>query len=274
MTSVKTDLIYTKALGKYAEWCASRGLPYTALFEPETVQNYIEELRKLNYSPATIRIVFSAIKKEAKMLSKNIVVTNLPKVEIHFPDVPPQEKALALINSIGNTRDRAIIATLYGSGLRRGELLELNIDDIDFKRKMLFIKRRKGGVAPQNLPIADTHLGILEDWLRMYPPDISPDAIGIPLFTGTKGRISSSGIGGVSYYYTQAYLKHRYSPHAFRHCAGVVLRRKGFDIQLIADFLGHKPVSRLVTLMYARIVPEDLKPLVEALWQPIEQEKQ
>lgn len=149
-----------------------------------------------------------------------------------------------------NVRDRAILLLLAIYGLRSGEVVQLRLDDLDWERELLFVRRSKSQDA-HVYPLARA----VGDAVLRYVTDVRPssthrevfltrDAPYRPLRSGLW-RIVSSRLRplGVS-------LSH-YGPHALRHACATYLLAQGFSMKEIGDHLGHRDPD--ATRIYAKV---------------------
>jgi len=139
-----------------------------------------------------------------------------PKVRRKIPEILSPEEIEKLLNCTMNLKHRAMLAVLYGAGLRRAETRSLKVNDIDSKRMVIHIREGKGQL-PRQIPLSPKLLELLRvywrwrkptDWL--FPSARYPDR-----------RIDYSGIFGVvEDAAKRAGLKRRVTPHLLRHYAG------------------------------------------------------
>jgi integrase/recombinase XerD len=93
-----------------------------------------------------------------------------PKRPRRLPIVLSQEEAIALINSAKNLYHRAMLETLYSTGMRRAELCQLEVEDIDSHRMVIHIRQGKGG-KDRDVPLSANLL----ETLRVLAVDAAPD---------------------------------------------------------------------------------------------------
>lgn len=86
-----------------------------------------------------------------------------------FPDILTQEEVKRLFDSCDNVRDKCILMTLYGSGLRLSEVANLKISDIDSQKMRIFVRNGKGGKDRYAL-LSKTNLDILREYWKTYRP--------------------------------------------------------------------------------------------------------
>lgn len=180
--------------------------------------------------------------------------------------LPCRENSLAL-----GQCDRAIIAVLYGCGLRRSEALALNTADIDLVQKRLFVRKGKGN-KQRYVPIAAVHAGDLQSYLQegrdwfLYSHDARCEwhshRHGRQLTQKQSGDhsaffISQNGSRMGNFYQRLGVLQQRsglekqVTPHGLRHSIATHLLQHGMDIEEIAKFLGH--ASLVSTQIYTHI---------------------
>lgn len=160
-------------------------------------------------------------------------------------------------------RDRTVLELLYSSAVRVGELVRLDVEDVDFGAGFLRIQRGKGG-NPRVVPIGVAAL----DWLRRYLGEVRP-VHALPsseraLFLSAHGRrlCKYSVQCQVRQYAGAARIPFRVSPHSFRHAAATHLlrgdgRERRASVLLVRDMLGH--ASTQPTTIYTRVEITDLE---------------
>jgi site-specific recombinase XerD len=158
-----------------------------------------------------------------------------PKVRRKIPEILSPEEIEKLLNCTMNLKHRAMLAVLYGAGLRRAEVRSLKISDIDSKRMVIHIRSGKGQL-PRQVPLSPNLLELLRvywrwrkptDWL--FPSARYPDR-----------RIDYSGIFGIVEDATKrAGLKRRVTPHLLRHSYASHMVDAGTDLRTNQPLLGH-----------------------------------
>lgn len=169
-----------------------------------------------------------------------------PRARRPLPRALSAPDARGVVDAIGDTaagpaiaaRDSALMALLYGAGLRINEALSLAIADIPPETAPLIV-RGKGGrqrVVPL-LPVVRTALA---DWLRHHPA--APDS---PLFVGARGaRLNAGVVQKRLRDFRRAHgLPEHATPHALRHSFATHLLAGGADLRSIQDLLGHASLS-------------------------------
>jgi integrase/recombinase XerC len=171
------------------------------------------------------------------------------------------DTATAAVEGPVGLRDVAILELLYATGCRVGELVGLDVDDVDRERNLvrLYGKGRKERSAPFGLPAAQT----LDAWLTGGRPALAVTASGAALFLGARGgRIDQRAVRA---------LVHRrlaevagapdLGPHGLRHTAATHLLEGGADLRSVQEILGH--ASLATTQIYTHVSSERLRRVYE-----------
>jgi integrase/recombinase XerD len=156
-----------------------------------------------------------------------------PRKESKLPKVISKEEILSIIENTNNIKHRCIVQLLYGSGLRRSELLNLKLDDIDSKRMLVRVVGSKGNKDRLTL-LSKTALNDLRKYYTKYEPHIY-------LFEGKKG-IKYSGASVLKIVKTaaeKARIRTTVTPHVLRHSFATHLLESGTDLRQIQVLLGH-----------------------------------
>ena len=157
-------------------------------------------------------------------------------------------------------RDLAIVILGISTGLRVGALVQINIDDIDFKTNTIKVWE-KGG-KEREIKFGNNTRSILSQWItdrNSYFDELETDALFISQW---KSRITTEGLRKVLKKYTKDLTKH-ITPHSFRKSCATQAYMSGADIRTIANMLGHNSTS--TTLRYAAAVDSKRDEMIENL---------
>ncbi len=154
-------------------------------------------------------------------------------------------------------RDRAVLELLYSSGLRVGELVGLDIDDLDRERQVVRVlgKGNKERTVPYGAPAAQA----LEAWLTQGRPQLVTATSGPAAFLGRRGaRVDPRTIRRS----LEALLRHvpdapELSPHGLRHSAATHMLEGGADLRMVQEMLGHSSLA--TTQVYTHVSVERLR---------------
>jgi len=228
-------------------------IPMQAVGKAE-VDNFMEKvIAARSYSISSHRQCVSALKYFAELFIESpLDVSQLkrPKKDYLLPTVLSKQEILALLQATRNLKHRAILALLYSSGLRIGELLAMELRDIDFDRRQVLIKKGKGR-KDRNVLLAITMEPLLLNYIHTYKPN----------------RYFVEGRGGTHYSATSirhflkrsckdAGIRKRVTPHTLRHSYATHMLENGIDLRYIQVLLGHaKPET---TMIYTHVTQKDL----------------
>lgn len=182
-----------------------------------------------------------------KIYNKNLDINLLerPVKQKNLPNVLSQQEVKQIITSLKNIKHKTIISLIYSAGLRRSELINLKIKDIDSERKTIKISQSKGN--------KDRYVGLSEKillMLRQYYKEYRPENW---LFEGAGGKqYSPSSIRSVfERAKKDAGISKKITLHGLRHSYATHLHEKGIDIRAIQELLGHNSIK--TTEIYTHI---------------------
>jgi site-specific recombinase XerD len=132
-------------------------------------------------------------------------------------------------------RDRALLETLYGTGLRVSELASLTVRDV---RDVRFLTVRGKGRKDRTIPLVGSAQRAITDYLARGRPDLLGDRLGDELWIGVRG--GPLGVRGI-----RRVVRHRVGtfPHALRHSFATHLLENGADLRSVQDLLGHSELA-------------------------------
>lgn len=189
----------------------------------------------------------------------------LSKKRFVLPAVLNKQEVFSLIESAVIPKQKAIISTLYATGARLAELVNIRIEDIDGTRKVLTIRQGKGG-KDRAVPLSDKLLKYLRNYWRSCL-----DKPTTYLFTGTD--ISKHlGMRWVQHIVKdtaqKAGIKKRVSPHTLRHSFATHLLEDGVNIRVIQFLLGHRNLKATAAYMHvAKNYVNQAKSPLDALYE-------
>jgi site-specific recombinase XerD len=158
-------------------------------------------------------------------------------------------------------RDLAIITLGVGTGIRVGALVQINVDDIDFKENTIHVIE-KGG-KERYLRFGTNARNILSAWLvdrATYFDDADTDALFISQW---RKRLTVEGVRKLMDKYADGINGKHVTAHSMRKSAATNLAKAGVDIQTIADILGHQSVT--TTQKYAAVLEQNKQQATDAL---------
>ncbi len=157
----------------------------------------------------------------------------------------------------GHLRDRAVAELLYGTGIRVGELVALDVDDLDRSTRTLRVigKGDKERVVPVGIPAVSA----VDDWLARGRPAVVGPGSGPALFLGVRGRRLDQRQVRRLVHELLSHLPDApdMGPHGLRHSAATHLLEGGADLRLVQEMLGH--ASLATTQIYTHVSIERLR---------------
>lgn len=228
-------------------------IPVNHLTEIE-IRQYLKELHDLELSNSYLHQMVNSIKFyfEIVMNMPNRMYTiERPRREIKLPKVLSIEEVKLLIENTNNIKHKCVISLLYSAGLRRSELLNLKINDIDSKRMLIFVGSAKGNKDRYTL-LSESTLDDLRTYFKQWHPKIF-------LFEGIKGnRYSPTSVANVvSKAALKAKIRKKVTPHMLRHSFATHLLENNTDLRYIQTLLGHS--SSKTTEIYTQVAVNNIQ---------------
>lgn len=228
-------------------------IPVNHLTEIE-IRQYLKELHDLELSNSYLNQMVNSIKFyfEIVMNMPNRMYTiERPRKEAKLPKVLSVEDVKLLIENTNNIKHRCVISLLYSAGLRRSELLNLKINDIDSKRMLIFVGSAKGNKDRYTL-LSESTLTDLRTYFKQWQPKMF-------LFEGIKGGKYSptSVVNIVNKAVIKAKIKKKVTPHMLRHSFATHLLENNTDLRYIQTLLGHS--SSKTTEVYTQVAVKNLQ---------------
>ena len=201
------------------------------------------------------------------LINESITKTNpmdtikQPKLEKKLPDYLTVEEVDKLLNiPLSNAydyRNKAMLETLYGTGIRISELINIKLSDIDFAE--CYIRITGKGSKERITPFNDVCKEFLEKYINEYRNFILKTKQSEFLFVNSNGsRISRQGFFKIlKEICLKQGINKNVSPHLLRHSFATHLLNNGADLRIIQELLGHSDLS--TTQIYTEVLNEKLK---------------
>lgn len=217
------------------------------------VRNYLLYLSKSGKSNSYLNQAVNSIKfyyETVLQMPNRFYDIERPIKRTSLPKIISKQDVFSMINSLNNIKHKCIIALLYSSGLRKAELLNLKLTDIDSKRMTLRIEDAKGG--KDRITILSEQL--LID-LRHYWKEYKPKRF---LFEGANNKkYSAESVSQIVHKASKkAGIIKRVTPHMLRHSFATHLLEDGTDLRTIQMLLGHSSIK--TTEIYTHIAVKNL----------------
>jgi integrase/recombinase XerC len=241
-----------------------------------SVRSYMAGLNDKQYSKATIARKLATLRSFYKFLVKRnhissnpVVGIRTPKQEKRLPQFLEYEDIKRLLetppaDSWLGARDRAIMETLYSTGIRVSELVSLNLDDVDFLGEVVHIRGK--GKKERICPISSSVLQIIQHYMefRNKRAQHNGNFDSKVLFVNKHGkRLSTRSVRRkMDKYLKMAGLDPSISPHTLRHSFATHMLNRGADLRSVQELLGHQSLS--TTQVYTHLTTKKLKDVYTA----------
>ncbi|RKE95462.1 tyrosine-type recombinase/integrase [Ichthyenterobacterium magnum] len=234
---------------------------------------HLEKLTDKDIITCTIKLVkikqYSASSQKQLIGALNLFYKELFKRHIDFsiiypsrsenylPQILSKHEIKQILEHTNNIKHKAILATIYGMGLRISEAVNLKINDIDSNRMLVHIKNAKGK-KDRIVMLPESLLALLRIYFKEYRPKVN-------LFEGQHSNAYSAGsirkILKLSA--NKAKIKKPITVHTLRHTFATHLLENGTDIRIIQRLLGHKNIG--TTLQYTQVAQSTITNVVSPL---------
>lgn len=210
----------------------------------ELAQSHVDLLTKANKSPSTVNLRAHAIMRYFRWKGKQIRL-DCPTVRINEPDYLTIEQIEKLLSVTNTVLEETLITVLFDTAVRISELLNLELDDIDWVGKFISVTR-KGG-RKEKVNISEKALDVLDTWIdareseskRVFMDYSYWDAWNTLRIVGKRAGI-------------------RVHPHIFRHSRAIQLLKSGVQPHIVQQHLGHRNIATTLNI-YGRFTATDLK---------------
>jgi site-specific recombinase XerD len=257
--SESTIRTYVHCLRQFFRYYSEKQIEEIEVFDIENFNNNF--IIKHSYSSKTQNQYLSAIKTfYIKMKGVKYEFGNIerPIEGMKLPKVIAPDDIQELLKRTANIKHKTALTTIYSLGLRRSELLNLRIDEINFKRDVVDIINSKGK-KDRVLPLPNKLKDMLLDYMAKYRPETW-------LIEGqTPGeQYSATSLAKVFSKNMERIIKnHKFTLHSLRHSYATHLLDSGVDLRIIQELLGHK--SSRTTEIYTHVSMRGLKSIINPL---------
>jgi len=269
--STETIKKHRLQLNDFIHWCEDRDLKQPRDITRKIIQNYQRHMlhqidkrgNKFSFRNQHARVC--SIRGWFKWLLKNEHIPYNPSTDLDLPklarrlpkNILTQKESEAIlsqadVNDPRGIRDRAMLETFYSTGMRRMELVRLQVHDLDQERGVVAIREGKGK-KDRIIPIGDRALNWINKYLAEVRSDFVVDFGNSSLFLTSYGNeFSGSSMSIlVRKYIDSAAIGKTGSCHMFRHTMATLMLENGADIRYIQEMLGHSNLE--TTQIYTRV---------------------
>ncbi len=239
--------------------------------DANTIRKYMAHMGQKEYSRATtarklatLRSFYKFLVKRNYLASNPVISIKTPKQEKKLPRFLEYEEVQRLLNAPPTStwlgaRDRAILETLYSTGMRVSELVALNMEDVDFLGEVIHIRGK--GKKERISPIGSSALQAIQHYIEFRNKRMANDSSfdGKVLFANKHGqRLSTRSVRRkMDKYLKEAGLDPAISPHTLRHSFATHMLNNGADLRSVQELLGHQSLS--TTQVYTHVTTSRMK---------------
>jgi integrase/recombinase XerD len=262
---------YRRDLRIFSEWLAKSQNKTLISAEHSDLLEYLAQRFQKNIKPRSAARLLSSLKRFYRFQYREGSIKSDPSLQIDAPKLPrslptslTEEDVQVLIDAPDvltprGLRDRAMVETLYASGLRVSELILLNFSQLNQDAGVLRVLGK--GAKERLVPVGEEAL----DWIRRYLGDArivlldgrACDA----LFVTARGQgmTRQAFWNLIKRYAMSSGIRKKVSPHTLRHAFATHLLNHGADLRVVQMLLGHSDIS--TTQIYTHVARERLKDL-------------
>jgi len=260
---------YRNDLERYSQFLSDRQISNPKLISLSDIQDFINCLTELGLSASSLARNFSSIRSFHKfMLVENLTEVDttellqtprLPRRLPHVLDLPEIELILSKIDVTKNKgiRDKAIIETLYSTGVRVSELIAIKMQDVFLHQKVLRVFGK--GSKERIVPFGNRASKEIKNYITAVRSLLArSQKTKDCLFLNMRGSpISRMGVWKIIQEYVRlAGIRKKISPHVFRHSFATHLLEGGANLRDVQEMLGHSDIS--TTQIYTHLDREYL----------------
>ncbi len=268
--STNTTNSYYTDLKKFFDFVLQKNIKSLKEIDRKVLEEFINYVNSQNISLrsqsrylSSLRSFFKFLIDEGLINSNPVEKIDSPKIRRNLPDVLTVEEVFKILNAVQTTdckgiRDKAILETLYASGLRVSELINLKQRDVLKEQEVLIIFGK--GAKERIVPIGSTALKWINEYqhkCRHIFEKLGTDTKDILFLSKNGKKFSRMGIWKIIRNYALLVgLENKVHPHIFRHSFATHLIEGGADIRIVQEMLGHSDIS--TTQIYTHISKEHL----------------
>ena len=267
---------YRRDLTRFASFLRARGIADPAAAGEAAIAAFVHHLSESEYAPgqpyrpssvarslAAVRSFHRFLVREGDSAADPAEGVARPKVPRNLPRPLTVDEVSALVSAPGDEggpvalRDRAILETLYGAGLRISELVGLDVDDVDLEEGS--VRATGKGSRERVVPLGRYAVRALQAYLVRARPTLAGARSGAALFLNQRGgRLTRQGCTNiVKAMARRAGIRKRVTPHMLRHSFATHLLEGGADVRVVQELLGH--ASLATTQIYTLVTDDRLR---------------
>ena len=270
-----TIAAYRRDLARYTAFLRGRGVPDARVVDEHAIAAFVAAMSRAThddgrpYRATSVVRTLSAVRSFHRFLLREGEADRDPAAAVIRPRLPrslprplPVEEVLRLLEGPARDtpvgiRDRAVLETMYGAGLRVSELAGLDVDDVDLDEGSVRVLG-KGG-KERDVPFGRYARDAIAAYLSRSRPSLATNRSRAALFLNLRGgRLTRQGVAGILAKAARASgIERRVTPHTLRHSFATHLLEGGADVRVVQELLGHASVA--TTQVYTLVTREHLR---------------
>lgn len=266
--SSNTVASYLRDIRQFAAWLRSTEDLGILEAQQVNIRAYLDHLVGEGRSGATLSRTLVSLKNFYAYLISSGFMDQTPVIDMHIergekktPQILTGREIELLLQQPTLTdakgcRDKAMLETMYATGIRVTELIELNVDDVNLD---LGIIKCTSGSKSRSIPLYPAAMRALSVYISNVRVGMLADPRDNALFVNISGsRMSRQGFWKIiKHYQASAHIDKEITPHTLRHSFAVHLLENGADLSSLQELMGHSDISS--TQVYTQMVNQKLK---------------
>ncbi len=266
--ALNTIKAYELDLKEFSSFLKKRGVTELRPQDKGLLTAFLGELQNAGKSPKTLARCLSSIRgflrflvAEAMLPADPSSTLSSPRLMLRLPKVLRVDEVERLLESVSTAtplglRDRAILETLYASGLRVSELIGLELKDVNLEKG--FLRCLGKGGKERMVPLGSTAARYLSLYLREIRPALVSEPSGL-VFLNRRGRpLTRQTVWKMIKGYAEAAgIQKEIGPHTLRHSFATHLLENGADLRVVQELLGHADI--VTTQIYTHVTLSKLR---------------
>lgn len=266
--SANTVASYMRDIRQFSDWLRDHEDIGVLEVEQLNIRAYLDHLIEDGRSNATISRTLASLKNFYAYLVSSGFLDQTPTIEVRIdrgekklPQILTGREIELLLQQPAQTdskgfRDKAMLETMYATGIRVTELINLNIEDVNLALGSI---KCTNGSKTRTIPLYPAALQAMSAYIATVRTGMLADPEEKALFVNVSGvRMSRQGFWKIiKHYQTMAHIEKEITPHTLRHSFAVHLLENGADLGSLQELMGHSDISS--TQMYTQMINQKLK---------------
>jgi integrase/recombinase XerC len=268
--SPHTVKAYAEDLRQFAGFAEAGGVTEAGAVDTRLLRDYLQQMQQANLARASRARKTASLRSFFTYLARQRIIPRSPAVGLRsvkqdrrlpkFLRADQIEALMAAPNTSAlGLRDRALLETLYASGMRAGELVSITLPDVDFEAGVVRVTGK--GDKERITLLGRPALAALQRYLHGGRPDLAarqPEDSGVLFLNRYGGPLSDRGVRKLfTRYAEKAALTLKITPHVLRHTFATHLLANGADLREVQELLGHSSIS--TTQIYTHVTTDRLR---------------